>query len=183
MRTLRLSLAGTAILMLLVAASGMVAAQSEESSEASEVGTPVVVSGTLECLGEVPADGDGESSAVEDGVLNLHKWESSDARFSGEVTYTGQWQLYEEPTEDTGSPEDTDAAVYAIVNEGGRWLCEESRALAPGDAGRSHTLVFSGDGEYEGMTAYLQVDWSQAPFAFSGLILPGEAPPYAEPQG
>ena len=76
-----------------------------------------------------------------------------------------------------------EAAVYEIVNEGGHWLCEASRAVAPGDAPGAHTLVFNGEGDYEGMTAYLDVDWSQAPFAFTGVILPGEAPPYAEPQG
>jgi len=185
MRTLRLSLTGTAILMLLVAAGGSVAAQSEEPAEAAQAATPVVVSGTLECLGEAPADAasDAEPGTPTDGVMNLHKWESSDARFSGEVAYSGQWQLYEEPSEDSGSGEGTDTAVYAIVNEGGRWLCAESRALAPGDRAGSHTLLFSGEGAYEGMTAYLQVDWSQTPYAFNGIILPGDAPPYAEPQG
>lgn len=185
MRTLRLSLTGTAILMLLVAAGGSVAARSEEPAEGTEATSPVVVSGTLECLGEVSAEevGEEDTTAAEDAVVNLHRWEASDPRLSGEVTYTGQWQLYEEPSEDSGSVADADPSVYAIVNEGGRWLCEASRAVAPGDRTGEHTLLFSGEGEYEGMTAYLQVDWSQAPYAFSGLILPGEAPPYAEPQG
>ena len=114
-------------------------------------------------------------------VVNVHRWQASDARLGGEATYTGQWQLYEPPAEDSGTG--GDAAVYEIVNEGGHWLCEASRALTPGDAPGAHTLVFNGEGDYEGMTAYLDVDWSQAPFAFTGVILPGEAPPYAEPQG
>ena len=185
MRSLHLSLSGTIILVLLMGASVGVAAQSEEPAEGTEAVAPVVVSGTLECLGEVPAEevGEEEAAAVEDGVVNLHRWEATDPRLSGDVTYTGQWQLFEEPAEDTGSAADADASVYAIVNEGGRWLCEASRAVSPGDRTGEHTLLFSGEGEYEGMTAYLQVDWSQAPYAFSGLILPGEAPPYAEPQG
>ena len=59
-------------------------------------------------------------------------------------------------------------SVYEIVNDGGHWLCETSRAVAPGDAPGAHTLVFNGEGDYEGMTAYLNVDWSQTPFAFTG---------------
>jgi len=178
MRTLRLSLAGTIVLMLLGGSSLSVAAQTEDATESTD---PVVVSGTLECLGEVPADQD--PAAAEVGVVNLHRWEASDPRLGGEVNYAGQWQLYQEPSEDSGTSDQADAATYAIVNDGGRWLCEASRMVPPGDRAGAHTLVFSGEGEYEGLTAYLQVDWSQAPYAFSGLILPGEAPPYAEPQG
>ncbi len=81
-------------------------------------------------------------------------------------------------------PAASDAALYSIVNEGGSWLCEASRAAEqPISDGDRHTLVFNGEGEYEGLTAYLTIDWSQAPYVFSGLILPGEEPPYAEPQG
>ena len=181
MRTLRLSLTGTIILMLLGGTSIATATEGEEATDAT---TPVVVSGSLDCLGEVPAGEEPSASpAPEAEVVNLHRWVASDPRLEGEATYTGKWQIYDEPSEDTGVIGDTDPAIYAIVNEGGRWLCEASRVVAPGDRPGSHTLLFSGEGEYEGLTAYLQVDWSQAPYVFTGLILPGEAPPYAEPQG
>ena len=179
MRRLLRPLIGICVLMLVGGASVATAQETEDTTAAAE---PVVVSGTLECLGEVPADqaASADESPATD-VVNVHRWQASDTRLGGEATYTGQWQLYEPPAEDGSSS--GDAAVYEIVNDGGRWLCEASRAMAPGDAPGAHTLVFDGEGDYEGMTAYLDVDWSQTPYAFTGVILPGEAPPYAEPQG
>jgi hypothetical protein len=172
-------LIGMSILMLVGGASVATAQETEDTNAAT---APVVVSGTLDCLGEMPADqASGADASLGTDVVNVHRWQASDARLGGTATYTGRWQLYEQPAEDTGSG--SDAAAYEIVNDGGRWLCEASRAVAPGDAPSTHTLVFSGEGDYEGMTAYLSVDWSQAPYAFTGVILPGEAPPYAEPQG
>lgn len=59
------------------------------------------------------------------------------------------------------------------------------RAGPPGPRSpvEGNTVVFDGEGGYEGLTAFLQVDGSQTPFTFEGLILPGDAPPYAEPAG
>jgi hypothetical protein len=183
MRTLRLSLTGMFILMLL-GGGAVTAAETDESALAGE---PIVVTGTLECLGDAPATtetaGSTEAGPAADGVVNLHRWVASDPRLEGEVSYTGTWQLYSEPAEDSGLVEETDAAIYSIVNEGGSWLCEETRTSDPPRIDERHTLIFDGQGEYEGLTAYLQVDWSQTPYTFSGLILPGEEPPHAEPQG
>ncbi len=179
MRNLLHPLIVMSVLMLLGGTSVATAQEAEETTAAAE---PVVVSGTLECLGEVPADeASGADASLGTDVVNVHRWQASDERLGGEATYTGQWQLYEQPAEDSGPG--GDAVLYEIVNDGGHWLCETSRAVAPGDAPGAHTLVFNGEGEYEGMTAYLNVDWSQTPYAFTGVILPGEAQPYAEPQG
>jgi hypothetical protein len=179
MRRLIHPLIGMSVLMLIGGASVATAQETEDTTAASE---PVVVSGTLECLGEVPADqAAGADASLGTDVVNVHRWQASDARLGGEATYTGEWQLYEQPAEDSHSG--SDVVAYEIVNDGGHWLCETSRAVAPGDAPGAHTLVFNGEGEYEGMTAYLNVDWSQTPYAFTGVILPGEAQPYAEPQG
>ncbi len=171
MKTLKLSLVGAVIPVLLAGTSMAVVAQTDEATT-----SPVVVSGTLDCL---------DSSAAEDGttsVVTVHAWEASDERLSGEVSYSGAWQLYEEPSEDSGTVGASgETAVYEIVNEGGSWLCEAARAAEPRSGQDTHTLVFNGADDYEGMTAYLHVDWNTVPFSFSGLILPGEAPPYAEP--
>jgi hypothetical protein len=181
MHTLRLSLAGTIILVLLGGASIAVA---QESEDAEAVSAPVVVSGTLECLGEAPSGDVSEDGATAtDAVVNLHQWEASDPRLQGEASYAGRWQVYGEPQEDRGESDAKDAVLYAIVNEGGKWLCEASRLPDPMVPSEQHTLVFSGEGDYEGMTAYLHIDWSEAPYDFTGLILPGDEPPYAEPQG
>jgi hypothetical protein len=169
---MRLSLVGTLLLLLL----GGSAVLAQETEEPTAAGAPIVVTGTLEC----------DADAATDGlpVVSVHEWAASDPRLSGEATYSGRWQLYDEPQEESGDPAATDAALYSIVNEGGSWLCEASRAPEqPISDGDRHTLVFNGEGEYEGLTAYLTIDWRQAPYVFSGLILPGEEPPYAEPQG
>jgi hypothetical protein len=167
-----LSLAGT----LLVALVGVGAVLAQSEAPADAVSAPVVVTGTLEC--------DADAAAAGDGVVNVHHWAASDQRLAGDATYSGRWQLYGEPQEESGDPTARDDVLYSIVNEGGSWLCEASRAPEqPVSEGDLHTLVFKGEGEYEGLTAYLSVDWSEAPYAFSGLILPGEEPPYAEPQG
>lgn len=180
MPNLRWSLSGT--LMLLLVAVPTVMAADEPATMGSD---PVVVSGTLDCDVDAAASPGTEGSTVEStaSILNLHEWTASDPRLTGEASYSGHWQLYAQPAEDTGSGE-SDAAAYAIVNEGGSWLCTETRTSDPPRTdGDRHTVVFTGQGEYEGYTAYLQVDFSQAPYAFSGLILEGDEPPYAEPQG
>jgi hypothetical protein len=170
--------------ILVLGGTGVVIAQEPENEGATT--SPVVVTGTLECRGGTatgePADA-GASAAPVQAKVTVHEWVASDPRLSGEVAYTGTWHIYEEPSEDTGTTAAQDQAIYEIVNEGGTWLCEASRLPDPMVPSEEHTLVFNGEGAYEGMTAYLHIDWSQAPFAFTGLILPGEAPPYAEPQG
>jgi len=173
MQTLRLSLAGLAAIALLAGTSITALAQDDEATT-----TPVVVSGTLECLDSTTTD----DEAMGQSVVTVHAWEATDERLSGEVSYGGRWQLYEQPSEDSGSVESAEGvAAYEIVNEGGTWMCEAARAAAPRSGEDAHTLVFNGEDGYEGLTAYLQVDWSTSPYQFSGLILPGEAPPYAEP--
>lgn len=176
MRSLRLSLIGTVILVL--GGSAAIAQEPESSEEPVAPDAPIVVSGTLECAADAAEPVDGAS------VLHVHHWGASDPRLAGDASYSGSWQLYGEPQEDSGDPAAADPVLYSIVNEGGSWLCEASReAEQPAGPGDMHTLVFNGEGDYEGLTAYLHVDWSQAPYAFTGLILPGEEPPYAEPQG
>jgi hypothetical protein len=174
MRILGRSLVGAAVLIL-VGAGGAVAAE-----PGTPVGSdPVAVSGTLECPTDAAA-----SDAATDTTVNVHHWSASDPRLGGEAIYRGQWRLYDGPAEDGGVPAAQQTAVYSIVNEGGSWLCEETRTpQPPRSEGDRQTLVFTGQGEYEGLTAYLEVDLTQAPYVFSGLILPGDEPPWAEPQG
>lgn len=180
MPNLRWSLSGTLMLLLLTVPTAMAA--DEPAATGSE---PVVVSGTLDCDVDAAASpaADGSTDTSTASILNLHEWTASDPRLSGDVSYSGHWQLYGVPQEDGGDPAASDPTVYSIVNEGGSWLCETSRTAEPPAAGGPHTLVFNGEGDYEGLTAYLEVDFSQAPYAFTGLILQGDEPPYAEPQG
>jgi hypothetical protein len=177
MQTLRLTLTGAVILVLLVATSLAVMAQ-DEATDVSVA--PVVVTGTFDCT-----EGTGEGDEpIGQSVMTVHAWQATDPRLSGEAAYTGHWHIYDPPSEDAGDPaaiDVSDEAVYEIVNDGGGWICEASRTALPRTGDTTHTLVFSGEGEYEGMTAYLHVDWSATPFTFSGLIMQGEAPEWAPP--
>jgi hypothetical protein len=172
MRVLLRSLTGTFVLILSI---GALASGAEPVTPNDG---PVAVSGTLECLADAPTAESGDVVGV-----HVHRWDASDPRLEGEVDYSGTWRLYDTPSEDSGVPADEASAIYSIVNSGGSWLCEESRLDPPPATGQDGTLVFQGQGDYAGLTAYLHIDWSQAPYEFDGLILPGEEPPYAEPQG
>jgi hypothetical protein len=175
MSDLRKFATGLMTLTLAVGGATGATAQSDVDTDSGAV----VVTGTLECL-----DSDTPDAAAGQSVVSLHAWEADDERLAGDVAYSGRWALYEEPSAARDStavgPED---AVYQIVNDGGSWLCTETRGPEPRSPDTGHTLIFSGEGGYEGMTAYLHVDWSQSPYHFSGLILEGDEPPYAEPQG
>ena len=191
MRTSLGTLCGALILALL-GSSAVMAQEADPSAAASAVPAaspavpaaapegPVVVTGTLECL---TAGTDAAASPAAGATVTLHEWQASDPRLSGEVAAEGSWEIYGKPSEETGVPDANAQAIYQIVNDGGAWLCEASRLPDPMVPSEEHALVFSGEGDYEGLTAYLHIDWSQAPYAFTGLILQGEAPPYAEPQG
>jgi hypothetical protein len=186
MRSSLRAVSSSIIIALVAGASLGAAAVDAQGPDATPApAAPVVVSGTLECLSEAPgaSPAAGASAAPAEARVTLHEWVASDTRLSGDVSYNGTWHLYGEPQEDVGTDAARDQAVYAIVNEGGVWMCETSRLPDPTVPSEEHTLVFNGQGDYEGMTAYLHIDWSKAPYAFTGLILPGGEPPYAQPQG
>jgi hypothetical protein len=175
MQTLKVSFAGLVAIALLAGASVAAVAQTEVAEDSA----PVVISGTLECLDSGPTD---DGDPIGQSTVTVHAWQADDTRLTGEVNYGGRWQLYEEPAEDADDPTaGQEAAVYEIVNDGGSWLCEATRTSAPRTGDDGHTLVFNGEDGYEGLTAYLHVDWNTTPFTFSGVILQGEAPPYAPP--
>lgn len=102
-------------------------------------------------------------------------WSSTDARLSGEASGEGGWSLYETPSEDAGDATDIGAS-YIIINEDGTWGCADSATTAPEPDANGHTLVFTGTGDYEGLTAHVRIDWNTYPFGFSGVILEGDLP-------
>jgi hypothetical protein len=67
-------------------------------------------------------------------------------------------------------------AFYEIVNEGGSWRCGGVRAPIPGPDGavNVHAIALTGTGDYEGLYAYVIVDWGSSPFTFSALITPNK---------
>jgi len=179
MRTLRLTLVGPVILALLAGLGSAVVAQTEEASDEM---SPAAATGTLE-FAAPPAEGElGEGGEVimhEDETVHVHEWNATDPRLTGTATYTGAWHLYDPPTEDCGDPEAMDEPVlYEIVNDGGGWRCGGARAPVPGPDGATnvHTLVFRGTGEYEGLSAYILVDWSTSPYTYGAVITPNDVP-------
>lgn len=175
MRTLRTLLVGPVILALLIALGPPVVAQDEDAL------APASATGTLEFLepGEEAGTGDAAGAEVHDEATpHVHRWTSSDPRLSGMATYTGEWHIYDPPSEDCNDPEVTAGAVYEIVNDGGTWRCSGVRAPIPGPEGATnvHTMVLTGTGGYEGLYAYVMVDWSSSPFTFGALITPNMVP-------
>ena len=102
-------------------------------------------------------------------------WTATDPRLSGDATGTGGWSLYETPAEDAGTMAAEDRS-YIIINEDGSWGCAKSEPAGPEPDATGHTLVFSGTGDYEGLTAHVRIDWSTYPFGFSGVIIEGGVP-------
>jgi hypothetical protein len=154
------------MLALVLALSGVAIAQDTELEVSA-------TTGTLE-LSEPMADTETHDEAIE----HVHTWTAEDPRLTGTATYTGTWHIYEPPAEDCDDPEAESGSVYAIVNDGGSWACSGVRAPIPGPDGATnvHVLALTGSGEYEGLYAYIMIDWGTDPFTFSALITPNKVP-------
>ena len=113
------------------------------------------------------------------GVLEFDEtgmtWSASDQRLSGDATSNGGWSLYDPASEDAGIPTGQQAS-YIIINDDGSWSCAESNPNGPEPDLTGHTLVFSGNGDYEGLTAHVRIDWSTYPFSFKGVIVESGLP-------
>jgi len=170
MRTVRFTLLGIVLLALLGGLGTAVMAQADEL-------TPSSATGTLEFVEPVP-EAAGDVATHDEATLHVHEWTSSDPRLTGTATYTGSWHIYNPPAEDCDDPEAEAGAVYEIVNDGGSWRCAGFRAPIPGPSGATnvHTLAFRGTGGYEGLSAYVLVDWSSSPYAFGAVITPNAVP-------
>ncbi len=172
MRTIRLVLSGAVLVSLLAMTGAPVGAQEDALATTAATGTLTFV----EPVPETATDGD--VATHDEATTHVHEWTSSDPRLTGTATYTGTWHLYNPPAEDCDDPDAMVGAVYEIVNDGGGWRCAGIRAPVPGPDGANnvHTLVLRGTGGYEGLSAYILIDWSASPFAFSALITPEGTP-------
>ena len=128
---------------------------------------------TLSTMAALAQDGPciGEVEFGEEGMT----WSSTDPRLAGDASGEAGWSFYGAPSEDAGTPGATGAS-YVIINEDGTWNCVDSEKALPEPDAASHTLVFAGTGDYEGLTAHVRIDWDTYPFSFSGVIVEG-APP------
>jgi hypothetical protein len=175
MRTLRLSLAGTIILMLLGGLGGAVLAQ----DEATDLMAPATVTGSVRYIGGEQL---GEYSSVDgvvrqSGAFYTHAWEASDPRLSGTEAYPKTWDHYP-----LGF--DVDATTRVLENDTGRWVgtgVGMERVFISTDATilSTATVILHGEDAYEGLTAYVLMDeGTDGAATFSAVIFPREMPPF-----
>ena len=178
MRTLRLSLVGTVILVLLGGVGGAVLGQDEEAdlmAPATVTGSVVYIGGRQ--YGEVsPVDG----AVRQSGTIAAHAWEASDPRLSGTEAYTKTVDYYP-----LGFY--VDATSRVLQNDTGRWvgtgvgmegvfISDDMPLLS------TATVILHGEDAYDGLTAYLLLDEGtyDGSATFAGVIFPGEMPPFPE---
>jgi hypothetical protein len=174
MRRLRMTLVGAIFVALLAGSGAPLMAQEDELGPSSATGTlEFVEPGAEAAISEV-----GDAVGHDEAILHVHEWTSSDPRLTGTATYTGSWHIYDPPAEDCDDPDAEAGAVYEIVTDGGSWRCASVRAPIPGPDGATnvHTLAFRGTGGYEGLSAYVIVDWSTSPYTYGALITPNTVP-------
>jgi len=169
MRTLLVAITAVA---LVAGSASMVVAQREPLFGPM---TPARVNGELTAI-EARTEGTmqelGELMYRVDGATGSYEVSSDDARLGGTATMTTDWIGHYPP------------ALVAIVDI--TWLIEDDRGTW---SGSTHTVAsmadedpintdeqvhLDGSGAYEGLTAYLVVDWTEETFV--GALIPDEMP-------
>ncbi len=170
MRKSSSSLAALAAVSLLGGTSGAAIAQETDEAMASAT-----------AQGQVFFNG-----VTSSGVANLDDgfWRMEDMRISMRV------DADDDRLDGTGSvrynsskypfPVEVSAGIYDFANEGGRWVGTMTAFVEPTMGIDRDTVILSGEGAYEGLSAYLLIDWSSLPADFIGAIFPGEMPPYPD---
>jgi hypothetical protein len=169
MHRTRLSLIGMVIVVLVAGLSGVVAAQAEEADPMVPATASIEIVSSQEISpGRMQSD---EAGVVHiEGVHHEHIWESTDPRLSGTVTYRGNWQGYPDV------PMQVESSTYEVVNEGGRWFGPATAQAGP-SLGNSDTILLRGEGDYEGLMAYILIDGTTTfPPKIFAAIFPGEMP-------
>jgi hypothetical protein len=169
MRTLRLSLAGTIILVLLGGAGSAVTAQ--------EAPGGVYVTGTAECA-EVPGRTVQEDEGVE---LHLFRVEcaltSSDPRLSGPGVYETQQYC---PIDDAGHV-CLGWGTYEVTGPDGTWVGTFGYVQDPFTTVLPQWGVAEGTGAYEGWTYWYHIPDLMAPSSpEAGILYQGPPPPWGE---
>ena len=174
MRTLRLSLAGTVILVLLGGLSGAVAGQDEGTLDPLAPATATIEITSRQEVSPGTMRSDDAGVVHIQGVHHEHVWEATDPRLSGTVTYRGNWMAFPKV------PMQVESATYEVVNEGGRWFGPATAQAGP-SLGNNDTILLRGEGGYEGLMAYILIDGTTTdPPRIYAAIFPGEMPPVPE---
>jgi hypothetical protein len=142
--------------------------------EAADPMAPAYVTGTVASGG---GGSQGTTTSADgftriDGYESTNLWEASDPRLNGTAFYTGNWQRY------GAAGFQVEAGTRVLENDGGRWV-GTTTALARGGV-NTDTVVLHGEDAYDGLTAYVLMDWTSSPTSFVAAIFPGEMPPFPE---
>ena len=186
MRAIKTSIISILAIGLLAGSAVGVAAQEEEAAAEPAVGSSYFT-GVFHHGG---ANSGQPTETVVDGVMEVRGWgfegngiETSDPRMTGSVTRNGNTDIHK-----LGDSEDVgfEAVAWRIKNDDGSWsgqgstLTRGGRDVPRDEATYFETIVLTGEGAYEGLTAYVLVDWTALPIAVEGAIFVGEAPPLPE---
>ena len=188
MRAINTSVVSILAIGLLAGAAVGVAAQDEEAASEEPTGASFFT-GQLIPDGEVVAE---PEENVVDGVLQGRGFvvegdvfEVSDPRVSGSLS-----RALNASIQKVGDFEDIifQSAAWRIENDDGAWsgqgtaLVHVGAEIAQDESTDFDTVVLTGEGAYEGLTAYVHADWTEEPVAVEGAVFAGEAPPLAELQ-
>jgi hypothetical protein len=130
------------------------------------------------------------TETVVDGVREVRgfviEWDSlqlDDPRLSGRVTVALNANAVEEQDGVEIVPQ---ALSLHIENEWGSWtgrgtsLSRGRGSLAPDEATNLDTILLSGAGAYDGLSAYLIMDGTASPATVEGAIFAGGLPPFPD---
>lgn len=183
MRGIRISLSLTLAVGLLATSAVWVAAQDTEAEDGPW--TAVGVTGTLITKNGVVVEE--PSSEVVDGVMQIYgkvteneRIKVDDARLSGSLSRSLNSDAHRVSEKERVVVQ---SMTYRIDNEGGSWsglgtaLVHHGGKVRPRDVTDLDTVVLIGEGGYEGLSAYLLVDWTKQPIAIDGAIFSGTLPP------
>lgn len=165
MRPIRTLLIATTALALVTVGAAGVAAQTSSTEPASFVGWVLdethVDSGTSEDLGDV---------LERRQLAYSYEFESADPRMIGSALWTANGDRYRaEPLFELQTSD------WVITNDAGTWVGTGTGLRGTG-VGDSTTMLLEGTGAYEGMSAYLVVEWALGGGFFRGAIFPGAIP-------
>ena len=73
-------------------------------------------------------------------------------------------------------PLELQAGIFEITNDDGSWVGTGTELVEPTMGIDRDTVILSGEGAYDGLSAYLLTDWSGNSGDFIGAIFPGEMP-------
>jgi hypothetical protein len=156
-------------------------------SVVATIGAALLAAGVTGCdpfaLGDPPAGGWYAPAADVTGTSVDDRWDASDARLDGlySVEYGGHGLVFGGCHH--GEPcLWINAATYRIENADGRWSGTLTEMSAQEPDFIDATAVLTGEGAYEGLTAYLSIEGTQnGTPRFRGFIFPGPMPAIAVP--